>query len=434
MPSRSGLIWYLLILFILLVLSAMFTAFEAAIFNSSTIKLKSGEKKKHIAKKIIDFKKNPERIISSIVLGNNFANIFFTSILTILVVEYTSRYNLSGSIQVVIATVISTLVIVVLGETVPKNIGSFFPEKTSLVLYSIFSIFWFILYPFSYILSKIGMGLLRILGIRTKEKKTFERQEDVLKMIEIGKEEGVIEKNEEKMIYSIFEFGDTLVREIMTPRVDIVAADDESEIETIKQIIIESGHSRIPIYHEKIDEVIGVLYVKDLLKIQFEGKRIDDLKGILRQAYFVPETKRVDELFAEMQKSKFQLAMVFDEYGGVSGLVTLEDILEEIVGEIQDEYEKENKQIQKIAENAFLVLGATTIEDFNEKFGTDFSDEEASTVGGLILEKLGRLPNLGEEIRIDRMRFIVTKIRDRRIINVKVILGKREDNNEAKAD
>lgn len=434
MPSRGGLIWYLLILFILLVLSAMFTAFEAAIFNSSTIKLKSSENKKHIAKKIIDFKKNPERIISSIVLGNNFANIFFTSILTILVVEYTSRYNLSGSIQVVITTVISTLVIVVLGETVPKNIGSFFPEKTSLILYSIFSIFWFILYPFSYILSKTGMGLLRIFGIRTKEKKIFERQEDVLKMIEIGKEEGVIEKNEEKMIYSIFEFGDTLVREIMTPRVDIVAADDESEIETIKQIIIESGHSRIPIYHEKIDEVIGILYVKDLLKIQFEGKRIDDLKSMLRQAYFVPETKRVDELFAEMQKSKLQLAMVFDEYGGVSGLVTLEDILEEIVGEIQDEYEKENKQIQKIAENAFLVLGATTIEDFNEKFGTDFSDEEASTVGGLILEKLGRLPNPGEELRIDRMRFIVTKIRDRRIINVKVVLGRREENNETKAD
>ncbi len=434
MPSSSGLIWYLLVLFILLILSAMFTAFEAAIFNSSTIKLKSSDKKKHIAKKIVDFKKNPERIISSIVLGNNLANIFFTSIMTILVVEYTLRYSLSGSIQVIIATIISTVVIVVLGETVPKNIGSFFPEKTSLLLYNIFSVFWYILYPFSYLLSKIGTGFLRIFGIKTKEKKTFERQEEVLKMIEIGKEEGVIEKNEEKMIYSIFEFGDTLVREIMTPRVDIVAADEDTEIETIKKIIIESGHSRIPIYHEKIDEVIGVLYVKDLLKIQFEGKRIEDLKDILRQAYFVPETKRVDELFAEMQKSKFQLAMVFDEYGGVSGLVTLEDILEEIVGEIQDEYEKEDKQIQKIAENAFLVLGATSIEDFNERFNTDFSDEEASTIGGLILEKLGRLPNPGEEIRIDKLRFIVSKIRDRRIINVKVILGKREENNEAKAD
>ncbi len=150
----------------------------------------------------------------------------------------------------------------------------------------------------------------------------------------------------------------------------------------------------------------------------------------MRPAYFVPETKRVDELFGEMQKNKIQIAMVFDEYGGISGLVTLEDILEEIVGEIQDEYEVENKMLQKIGENVYLASGTLSIEEFNEAFGTNFSDEEASTIGGLVLEKLGRLPTPGEEIKMENVRFIISKIRDRRIIQVKAILKEKEEKNE----
>ncbi len=430
MSSLRAFFWYLILLFIMLVLSAIFTAFEAALFNASTFKLRSNEKYGRVTKQIIEFKKQPEKMISTIVLANNFANILFTSIMTIMVVEWTARYSLSETTQILLATIISTLLIVVIGETVPKSIGAFFPERISLSLFKVLKVFWIILKPLSYVLTKLGSSILWLMGIKSRERRTFEQQEDVLSLIEIGKEEGVIEKEEEKMIYSIFEFGDTLVREIMTPRVDIVALDDESDIETAKKLIVESGHSRIPIYHEKLDEITGILYVKDLLKLHLEGNQAANLKDIARQAFFVPDTKRVGDLFAEMQKEKFQIAMVFDEYGGICGLVTLEDILEEIVGEIRDEYEKEEKECQKIAENAFLVSGTFSISDFNERFGSDFSDEEASTVGGLILEKLGRLPDPGEEIRLDKFRFIVSKIRDRRIISVKVILGKGKDKEE----
>lgn len=430
MKSEISSTFSLILLLLLLIISAIFTAFEAAIYNTLTSKLRRKAKYNRTISKVIELKKHPEKLISTVVIGNNLANIFFTSLITFVTVEYTNKYVLSGGTQVLIASIIATIIIVVFGETIPKNIGSYFPETTSIFLYNILNVFSKILYPLTWLLTKISWLILRLFKIDNKEKKTFEVQEDVLSMIELGKEEGIIEKNEEKMIYSIFEFGDTLVREVMRPRVDIVAIDDEANEETIIKIITESGHSRIPVYHENIDQVIGILYIKDFIRIKLQSGKIERINDLLRPAYFVPETKRVDELFSEMQKNKIQLAMVFDEYGGISGLVTLEDILEEIVGEIQDEYDKESKEIQKIAENAYLVSGTLSVEEFNEKFKSNFSDEEASTVGGLILEKLGRLPNPGEEIRFDNLRLIISKIRERRIIQVKVITKGSEENNE----
>lgn len=430
MSVQINLISYIILLFILLLLSALFTAFESAVFNSSSVKLRSKYKHSHIATKIIEFKKHPEKFISSVVVANNFVNIFFTAVMTFLAIEISAKTILSETTSVIIATIISTVIIVIFGETIPKNIGAYRPERISIILYRFLTVFWYILKPFAYILSKITKILLSLFGIKSSERKTFEGQEDVLSMIELGKEEGVIEKTEEKMIYSIFEFGDTLVREIMIPRVDMIAIDEESEYQTIAKVIVENGHSRIPVYHEQIDNIIGILYIKDFLKFNLTKKNNFNIKEIVRPAYFVPETKRVDELFGEMQKNKIQIAMVFDEYGGISGLVTLEDILEEIVGEIQDEYEVENKMLQKIGENVYLASGTLSIEEFNEAFGTNFSDEEASTIGGLVLEKLGRLPTPGEEIKMENVRFIISKIRDRRIIQVKAILKEKEEKNE----
>jgi Mg2+/Co2+ transporter CorC len=177
------------------------------------------------------------------------------------------------------------------------------------------------------------------------------------------------------------------------------------------------------------------LYIKDLFKIfSIKSEKTLNLRSALRNAYFVPETKRVDELFSEMQKNKIQIAMVFDEYGGLSGLITIEDILEEIVGEIQDEYEVEENSFQKIGENAYLISGTLEVEEFNERFNASFSDEEATTIGGIILEKLGRLPNPGEEVNIDKFKFIISKIRNRRIVQVKVILKSGEVRNEKRAN
>ncbi len=423
------------LLLILLVLSAVFTSFESAIFNASYIKLESLSKKSNLAKKILELKKKTGNVISTIVLGNNFVNILFSAIITYLAIKIAESQNASQSLAIIIATIVTTLIVVLFGETIPKNIGTHLPEKASMRLYYPFMLFWFLFYPLSIILSHITNAILKLFRIKIGNKRIFETQEEMLSMLQIGKEEGLIEKTEQKMLFSIFEFGDTLVREVMTPRVDIVSLSVESNLEDVLKCITNSNHSRIPIYEKNIDNIVGILYIKDLFKIfSIKSEKTLNLRSILRNAYFVPETKRVDELFNEMQKNKTQIAMVFDEYGGLSGLVSLEDILEEIVGEIQDEYEVEEKSFQKIGENAYLISGALEVEEFNEHFNANFSNEEATTIGGIILEKLGRLPNPGEEVNIDKFKFIISKIRNRRIVQVKVIIKSGEVRNEKRAN
>ncbi len=432
--SLTNLSFLIPLLVVLLALSAIFSAFETAIFNASYIKLESLSKKSNLAKKILELKKKTDSVISTIVLGNNFVNILFSAIVTYLAIKIAESKNVSQSLAVIVATIIATLVIVLFGETVPKSIGAYLSEKSSMKLYYPFMLFWFLFYPLALALSHITNGFLKLFHIKKRGKRIFDTQEEMLSMLEIGKEEGIIEKTEQKMIFSIFEFGDTLVREVMTPRVDIISLSVESTLDDVLKCIMNSNHSRIPIYENNIDNIIGILYIKDLFKI-FSAKteKTTDLQSILRNAYFVPETKGVDELFNEMQKNKIQIAMVFDEYGGLSGLITIEDILEEIVGEIQDEYEVEEKTSQKIGENAYLISGTLEVEDFNEHFNANFSDEEATTIGGIILEKLGRLPNPGEEISINKFKFIISKIRNRRIVQVKVIVKSGEEKNEKRA-
>ncbi|MCX6088650.1 MAG: hemolysin family protein [Caldiserica bacterium] len=432
--SLTNLSFLIPLLVVLLALSAIFSAFESAIFNASYIKLESLSKKSNLAKKILSLKKRTDSVISTIVLGNNFVNILFSAIITYLAIKIAESKNVSQSLAVIVATIIATLVIVLFGETVPKSIGAYLSEKSSMKLYYPFMLFWFLFYPLALALSHITNGFLKLFHIKKRGKRIFDTQEEMLSMLEIGKEEGIIEKTEQKMIFSIFEFGDTLVREVMTPRVDIISLSVESTLDDVLKCIMNSNHSRIPIYENNIDNIIGILYIKDLFKI-FSAKteKTTGLQSILRNAYFVPETKGVDELFNEMQKNKIQIAMVFDEYGGLSGLITIEDILEEIVGEIQDEYEVEEKTSQKIGENAYLISGTLEVEDFNEHFNANFSDEEATTIGGIILEKLGRLPNPGEEISINKFKFIISKIRNRRIVQVKVIVKSGEEKNEKRA-
>ncbi len=427
-PASWG---YVIFAFVLLVLfSAFFSGMEAALLSVSRIKLESmATKGSVIAKKILELKKNPEKFISPIVLGNNFVNILASVLATYFSVVLAEAKHVSPSVSLMWVTVALTVVIVIFGEMIPKSVAAYNPEKFSNTFFYLFFFFWIVLFPFAWVLSKVSKFFLVIFGVKENVKTVFENSEEFITMLHLGKEEGIIEKSEEKMIFSIFEFGDTLVREVMTPRVDMVTIPVNATIDQILNVVIESNHSRIPVYSGKIDNIIGILYIKDLFKIfKMHSQNRDKikLKDILRPAYFVPETKRVDELFREMQKKKIQMAIVFDEYGGVSGLVTMEDLLEEIVGEIQDEYEVEEKTFQKIGENVYLISGMMSIDDFNEQFEANLSDEEADTIGGIILEKLGRLPSPGEEIEIDGFKLIPIKVRNRRIVQIKVILKNKE--------
>jgi CBS domain containing-hemolysin-like protein len=238
--------------------------------------------------------------------------------------------------------------------------------------------------------------------------------------VQQGQTDGALEKEEREMIYSIFQFGDTLAREIMVPRIDIRALAVDTTVDEALVAFVESGHSRIPIFEETVDNIIGLLYAKDLLRHQSNKKQIADLRTVLRPAYFVPEAKKLDELLTEMQTKRVHMAIVVDEYGGVAGLVTLEDLLEEIIGEIQDEYDQsEELPFQKINDNEYLFKGSIDLDDFNEVMGTELSKDMADTLGGFMYGEVGKVPSGGERVLVDNVELIVENVTGRRIRKVR---------------
>jgi len=254
-------------------------------------------------------------------------------------------------------------------------------------------------------------------------------EDDLKSLVEAGQQEGVFEQGERKMIFSIFRLGDTLVREIMVPRIDVVAVDAETPLQEAVDTFLESGHSRIPVYKESIDNVLGLLYAKDLLRVWHEGGEQGSLSDLMRSAHFVPEAKKVDELLAELQAQRVHMAVVVDEYGGVAGLVTLEDIVEEIVGEIMDEYDQaEEIPYQVLNENDYLFLGRVDLDDFNDIVGCELPKDEADTLGGLIYSRIGRVPVGGESIQVDDMQLTVEQVSGRRIRKVRAHRTSLEDN------
>jgi putative hemolysin len=245
--------------------------------------------------------------------------------------------------------------------------------------------------------------------------------EDELKnLMDAGQQEGFIERDERKMIYSIFQLSETLAREIMIPRIDILAIDVQSPLSEAVDSLLKSGYSRVPVYEETVDNILGVLYTKDLLRVWREGNGNSSIRHLLRPAYFVPEAKKVDELLAEMQARRVHLAVVVDEYGGVAGVVTLEDIVEEIVGEIQDEYDQaEELPFQQIGDGEFIFQGRVDLDDFNEIMGSSLPSDEADTIGGFIYNKIGRVPISGEKLQDDNLLLTVEQVTGRRIRKVR---------------
>jgi putative hemolysin len=245
-------------------------------------------------------------------------------------------------------------------------------------------------------------------------------EEEIKNLVDNGQQDGILEKEERKMIYSIFRLGDTLAREIMIPRIDIMAVDVQTPLAQAVDTLLSTGFSRVPVYEDTVDNVLGVLYTKDLLKVWREGNELSSLRSLLRSAYFVPEAKKVDELLAEMQSRRVHMAVVVDEYGGVAGVVTLEDIVEEIVGEIQDEYDQaEELPYQELGDGQYIFQGRVDLDDFNEVMGSYLPKEEADTIGGFIYNRIGRVPTAGETLQIDNLLLVVEQVTGRRIRKVR---------------
>ncbi len=285
------------------------------------------------------------------------------------------------------------------------------PEKWALALTPVARVL-------DWIISPVSATLIRLQGTDDLSPRQLGSvSEDELKTwVEVGQPDGGLEADERRMIYSIFQFGDTLCREIMVPRIDVLALEVKTPLSQAINLLVESGHSRVPVYDDSIDNVIGLLYAKDLLKFQTSSEEIPSLRKCLRPAYYVPETKMVDDLLAEMQAKGVHIAIVVDEYGGMAGLVTLEDIVEEIVGEIRDEYDqKEEVLVQKITEDEFVFKARVSLDDFNDALGTEVSSEQTDTLGGLLYGKLGRVPLEGDTMQVEDWLLTIEEVRGRRI-------------------
>jgi CBS domain containing-hemolysin-like protein len=280
--------------------------------------------------------------------------------------------------------------------------------------------------PVVYWLARILRGPTRLLiGLanvllpgRGLRQGPFVSEEEIRSMAEVGSQEGAIEIEEKEMIHSIFEFGDTIVREVMTPQPDIVAVNATSTLDEVLDLVIRHGYSRIPVYAEDRDEIIGIVYAKDVLRELHSGQNGRSLRELARRAYFVPESKRVADLLREMQQEKVHVAIVVDEYGTIAGLVTLEDLLEEIVGEIADEYDREEPQVEPAGNGRYRVNARLPVDELNELLGAQLPNEEWDTVGGLIMGILGRLPIQGEEVEFEGLRFTAERVQGRRISKV----------------
>jgi CBS domain containing-hemolysin-like protein len=247
-------------------------------------------------------------------------------------------------------------------------------------------------------------------------------EDELRSWVEEGHLEGGLEQGERRMIYSIFHFGDTLAREIMVPRIDILALEVSASLDEAIAALIKTGHSRVPVYEDTIDNVIGLLYAKDLLRVRPEGQSIASLRGLLRPAYFVPEVKKVDELLREMQARSVHMALVVDEYGGIAGLVTMEDIVEEIVGEIRDEYDQSEEQLyEQVSENEYVFHGRIDLEDFNSVMDSNLPTDVADTLGGFIYSQIGRVPLGGETVEVDSLLLTVEQVSGRRIRRVRAL-------------
>lgn len=401
----------LVILVLLLSASAFFSSAETALMTSNKLRIRNlaenGDKR---AEKVLEITANTDKMLSAILIGNNIVNLSASALSTTLTLK------MFGSSLVGVATGVLTFLILVFGEITPKNVASKNAEDMALKYIGIISVLVIVLTPAIYIVNKVA-GIVISLFIKNNDDNNMVTEDELRAMVEVSHEDGVIEKEEKKMIVNVVDFGDTVAGDIMLPRVDMVMVSVESSYGEILKIFREERYTRIPVYEESPDNVIGILNVKDFLLI--EDKENFSVKEHLREPLYTYEYKKTSSLMVDMRKTGANIVIVLDEYGTTVGLITLEDMLEEIVGEIRDEFDAdEDEGITKISETEYLIDGSTNLDDVNDRIGLELSSEEYESIGGIIMEKLGRLPVEGEVITFDNIILTVKKMDHARIEKV----------------
>lgn len=424
-PAGSSIPLQLIILFVLIGVNAFFACAEMAIVSVNRNKLnKKAEEGDRKAQKVLELIKEPTKFLSTIqvaiTLSGYFASGSAATGISKQLAELLSKLNIpySTKIAFVIVTVILAFFNLVLGELVPKRIALQNAEKISMFVVGPIQVIGKIANPFIKLLSVSTSLILRILGMHHDKLEEQVTEEEIRSMIETGQENGVFHKYEKEMIESIFEFDDKLAEEVMTPRIDVFAIDINDPITDYLDEMLKTRHSRIPVFDEEIDQIIGILYIKDLIvqarKVGFEKVNI---RPLLHKPYFVPETKNIDELFKELQLSKQYIAILIDEYGGFSGIVTVEDLVEEVMGPIDDQGDEEEPKIQQLQKDTYLLEGLVTINDVNSQLHLELKSDSHDTISGYLLDYIGMIPDEDDkrEIKIDNVTFRIEEIKDKRI-------------------
>ena len=427
-PDGNSILFQLLFLAFLTLVNAFFAGAEMAVVsvNKNRIKVLADEGRKRAALLQTLFE-DSTKFLSTIQVAITLAGFFSsasaaTGISQVLggwIAQFGIPY--SNTIAVVVVTIILSYFTLVFGELVPKRIALQKAEAFSLFVVQPIYIISKILSPFIKLLSLSTNGFLHLIGMKTENLEEAVSEEEIKKMLETGSENGVFNEIEKEMINSIFSFDDKTAKDVMVPRREVFAIDIEEPLEKILDEILETRHSRIPVYEEQIDNIIGILQVKDVM-IEARKKSFEevDIRALLKEAFFVPDGKSTDELFREMQKTKNRMAVLIDEYGGVSGILTVEDLVEEVMGEITDEHEEEVVELQKIGEKEYLLDGSILIEELNEKLNLKLETENYDTLSGYLIEELGYIPkDSGQcELDADGVHFKILEVKEKRIRKV----------------
>jgi len=401
----------------LLVLSALFSSSETALTTVNRIRIRTlagqGDKR---AMTLLAVLQNPEKMLSVILIGNNVVNLYASSLAT------TVTLSLFGSKLVGVATGILTLAVLVFGEVAPKTMASRNAEQIALRAAGPVKCLMWLFTPLVFVVNNLARLVMKLFGADRPGKRELMTAEELRTIVQVGHEEGVIENSERKMIDNVFDFGDRSARDIMIPRIDMTCIDVEAGYDELMEVVREEKYTRIPVYKESADTIVGILNIKDLLfRAQDKPFRIAEL---MRKPLFTYEQKKTSELMVEMRKNYTNLAIVLDEYGVTAGMVTMEDILEEIVGEIRDEYDRdEEKSIRRLAPNTYLVEGNVKIDDLNEALQLKLSSEDYESIGGYVLEQLEHFPKEGECVTKGGISFTVTRMEQTRIAEVKLSLA-----------
>jgi len=372
------------------------------------------EEKTRGASIIKDLRDNPSKMLGTILVGNNIVNIGASSIATVLAIEY------FGDTGAGIATGITTILVLIFGEITPKSLAAQKSERVSLIVARPIFILTYLLNPIVFVFTQIAGLFMRLLGFQSNANLPTITEDELKSMVNLGEEEGVIEDHEKTMICNVFDFADQLVKDVMIQRMDIIAIDMNASYDEIIKIIKNEQYSRYPIYSKRIDNIVGILNVKEL--VYRDPEEIFDIKKFVKKPYYTFEFTNTSELFNEMKKRRTHMAIVLDEYGGTAGIVTIEDLVEEIVGEISDEYDMHTQEIETIREGEYIVDGSTRIEELNELIGTEIESEHYDSIGGFVIELMGRLPRQGESVEHMGTKFIIESMERNRIRKIRVLM------------